>query len=822
MDLPIISSDQNLPYSIEIKSPVQEEQHIHPELELAFILKGSVEYSVNYKKYILNQRDFFFINSLESHHINAYASETRMLYIHIDLLSFACFYPNITYYSFQYKDTLNNREHSMYKNIYKQLHNLLYHLVEKPDTFQLLSMVCITNILIDLCEFCVDSQNLEPNLKQDEKRTRIISILGYLNDNYSEPITLEMLSEKFNLSKPYLSKYFKNVMGTGFLDYVNKLRIHKSLDMLSNTDERIIDIALANGFNTQKSYSRVFQKEFGESPSEFRIKSRNQKKSIHRTLSPQTAHQNLIQDFPPVNPDYAPLQQLGSQDVNLAFNLKTAVDWPLKHIWNQTLFIGNAPLCLRRKVQEEIKELAAEFSFQYLRFYGIFSEEVFICHETKDSCFAYSWDVIDEILDFTCGLSLKPFFVFGPSSTFFASRRELLGIVPQNYAILASGKKWETILTDFCTHCINRYGKAEVSTWKFQVWSFPVSGTYLSQDAANDFFRFMKKTYLTIRLILPNAQIGSPALLPHNSENWMEHFFTYCQKEHIQFDFINIYLYAPTNPRNLNELSCYPPNLSTDDFTKSSSFFNDTVQKVILCMHRYSYTASLTIAEWNINGYLQDYCRDTAFMLPYILHTHFQAPRQVDEIIYSMLEDYPNELTPLGDLFYGGPGFLTASGLKKPSYTGLWFLNQLGEKEIYRSDSYIVTRSPRQYQIIFYHYSYFSETFLHGEKDLLSPLDRYNIYEKKDALKLSLVLNLESGNYKIETYYLDRSHGSVYDAWLSMGHPKEITGIMQKYLASQSFPAICVETKQVKENLLIARDIPPHGAVLFLISPILE
>lgn len=818
MDLQIISSNQNLPYKIDIKSPAKEEPHIHPELELVFILKGSVEYSVDYKKYILNQRDFFFVNSLEIHHINSYSSESRILCIHIDLLAFTRFYPGITDYPFQYKDTLNNREHTVYKNIYDQLHTLLYQLVEKQDTFLLVSMSCITNILIELCESCIDLQSSELYVKKDEKRTRIINILSYLNENYSETITLDMLSEKFSLSKPYLSKYFKTVMGTGFLDYVNRLRIHKSLDMLCNTEERIIDIALANGFNTQKSYSRVFQKEFGQSPSEYRLKNRNFTRSADQDPKKTVIRENLFQDFPPGKQDPYPIPNEKKRTVNIGFNLKTAADWPLKQTWNRTLFLGSASLCLHRKVQNEIRELLTDIPFQFIRFYGIFADDIFFCRESKDGTYTYFWEEIDDILDFICTLSLKPFFVFGPSCVFFATKRELLGIVPQNYAILATGKKWRLMLTDFCSHCIERYGRQEVNSWKFQVWSLPTADAMTQPETTSAYFRFIKKTYLTIRQILPQAQIGSPALLPEFDETWLDAYFSYCQEEHIHFDFINIYLYAPTNPLNLNKHYFAHSELTNTDFLDSQEYFNQSVLKVAHCMQRYHCTAPLIAAEWNINDYPQDYCRDTAFMLSYLLHTHLNAPRQVDEIVYSLMQDYPNELVPSGEAFYGGPGFLTASGLKKPVYTGLWFLNRLGNKEIYRGDSYIITRSEQQYQFIFYNYQYFSNTFLSGDKDLLSSFDRYNIYEKGETLTLNLVLNLEPGNYKTEIYLLDRLHGSVYDAWMNMGHPDSVSSTVQKYLKSKDSPLLFIETKQVKENLLIEQNVPVHGAMLLIIE----
>ena len=112
-----------------------------------------------------------------------------------------------------------------------------------------------------------------------------------------------------------------------------------------------------------------------------------------------------------------------------------------------------------------------------------------------------------------------------------------------------------------------------------------------------------------------------------------------------------------------------------------------------------------------------------------------------------------------------------------------------------------MTRSEHVYQIIFYHYSYFNETFLSGEKDLLSSLDRYNIYEKSQPFQLNLLLTTEPGNYRMETYSLSRFHGSVFDAWLKMGRPEKISPSIQKYLLSQDRPSVSIEIKQVTEKL---------------------
>ena len=70
----------------------------------------------------------------------------------------------------------------------------------------------------------------------------------------------------------YLGRIFKSEMGVIFCDYLLSLRLSKAEEMLRKTDAKIIDIALATGFNSISYFNRAFLKKHKITPGEFRRK----------------------------------------------------------------------------------------------------------------------------------------------------------------------------------------------------------------------------------------------------------------------------------------------------------------------------------------------------------------------------------------------------------------------------------------------------------------------------------------------------------------------------------------------------------------------
>lgn len=94
--------------------------------------------------------------------------------------------------------------------------------------------------------------------------------IDYIDSRYMYDIKLEDVSNYLNINKSYFSSLFRKETGETFTGYLNKIRIEKSKDLLTNSTKSILDIALAVGFSNQNYYTIMFKKITGMTPLEFR------------------------------------------------------------------------------------------------------------------------------------------------------------------------------------------------------------------------------------------------------------------------------------------------------------------------------------------------------------------------------------------------------------------------------------------------------------------------------------------------------------------------------------------------------------------------
>ena len=97
----------------------------------------------------------------------------------------------------------------------------------------------------------------------------ICDILDYIDININTKISIDDLEKRFYYNRYYIMKLFKKELKITILDYMNKLRIYNSIEALS-TNQKIIKIALNNGFYSLEYYSELFKKEIGISPREYK------------------------------------------------------------------------------------------------------------------------------------------------------------------------------------------------------------------------------------------------------------------------------------------------------------------------------------------------------------------------------------------------------------------------------------------------------------------------------------------------------------------------------------------------------------------------
>ena len=109
-------------------------------------------------------------------------------------------------------------------------------------------------------------------IRQKKEATDPIAnfVIQYIENHYSEDLSLDIVAEKLNITGAYLSTYFKEKTGINFSDYLNELRMNKAKQLLQSSDLRIQDVAARVGYHNVNSFIRMFKKVTGLSPGEFR------------------------------------------------------------------------------------------------------------------------------------------------------------------------------------------------------------------------------------------------------------------------------------------------------------------------------------------------------------------------------------------------------------------------------------------------------------------------------------------------------------------------------------------------------------------------
>lgn len=94
--------------------------------------------------------------------------------------------------------------------------------------------------------------------------------VDYIENNIDQNVTFDAISKQAGMSLWHFQRVFKALTGETLKTYIRSRRLGLSLSHLANTNDRIIDIALNAGFETQESYSRAFKKAFDTTPAKYR------------------------------------------------------------------------------------------------------------------------------------------------------------------------------------------------------------------------------------------------------------------------------------------------------------------------------------------------------------------------------------------------------------------------------------------------------------------------------------------------------------------------------------------------------------------------
>ncbi len=135
---------------------------------------------------------------------------------------------------------------------------------EKPTGYIELLRCHLTQILV----YAVRASEEDEQSRTFHPATK--TIVSYLKQHFTEPLSLENLSCSLNYTPQYLSSMFRKDTGMTLQLFLQRLRIEKACSLLDNQELRVTDVAQMVGYNDVKHFSIIFKSHKGLSPKEFR------------------------------------------------------------------------------------------------------------------------------------------------------------------------------------------------------------------------------------------------------------------------------------------------------------------------------------------------------------------------------------------------------------------------------------------------------------------------------------------------------------------------------------------------------------------------
>jgi xylan 1,4-beta-xylosidase len=463
---------------------------------------------------------------------------------------------------------------------------------------------------------------------------------------------------------------------------------------------------------------------------------------------------------------------------------------PLSHYWSVCSTAGRANEGLRAGWREHFLLAVKHCGFRYLRFHGLFHDDMFVCRRLEDGSLLFNWQYVDDLFDALLAEGVRPFveFSFFPKdlagkSDFRCFWWQAHVTPPDDYA------DWTRLVEAAVRHFLQRYGNEEVRQWYFEVWNEPNLWFFFNSTKSR-YFELYRATAKAVKAVDPALRVGGPATsnfvpddrfdgetqagdhaITHELGDlgsvewngiWIKDFLTFCANEKLPVDFISTHPYPTDIPfgHDVTGMRTRP----TDSTLKDLQWLRRAVQASAFP------DAEIHLTEWNSSPSCRDLAHDFPQAAAFVIKANIESTGLVDSLAYWTFTDVVEEHGAGDTAFHGGFGLINYQGIAKPAFHAYRFLHQLGTEEIFRAEGFLATRAKAHGHVraVVCHYP---------EECPTAPPFAVSFDAADEVLRLGVPLtrrivirNLPAGSpYLVET--VDEAHGFAGRAWDAMGRP---------------------------------------------------
>ena len=468
---------------------------------------------------------------------------------------------------------------------------------------------------------------------------------------------------------------------------------------------------------------------------------------------------------------------------------------PFPHFWEQMFGSGRAVLALRDSYRRDIRLVKSAANFKYVRFHGIFHDEIGLyAVDARGNAF-YNFSYVDQIYDGLLDLGVRPFvelsfmpqkMAMDPKNIFGFWYRPNISR-PKTYA------QWDAMITAFVNHLIVRYGINEVAQWYFEVWNEPNGGFWGGKPYQSTYYELYDHTARAIKSANARLRVGGPSTA---QAAWVGNFIEHCHANQVPVDFVSSHAYANDDTQDIFQNNIPVPRDRM--VCRAVQKVHDEIKRSPLP------SVPLIWSEYNASYANEPNVTDTVYMGPWLATTVSQCDGLTEAMSFWSFSDVFEENGVVKTPFYGGFGIVAEGGIPKPAYHAFALLHRLGETRLpLESDSALATlRSDGTLVLALWAYAPPDGS---GEK--------YTPAGPAGTAK-SFVLNFVGLNGKnhAEVWRLDRDHGNVLKAYDGLDRPAYPSRAqLRDLIAAAGLPE--PELAIIKDQRLTL-EVPAQGLVL--------
>lgn len=463
--------------------------------------------------------------------------------------------------------------------------------------------------------------------------------------------------------------------------------------------------------------------------------------------------------------------------------------------WQDSVGADHPGILLRPANLAHLKLVHDEIGFTYLRFHGIFHDDMGAYREVNGKP-VHDFTRIIAVYDAILKTGMKPLVEIGFMPSDLASDSRTIFYWKANGSPPKDYRKWADFISDFTATLEAHFGAAEVRRWRFEIWNEPNLDGFWTGGNQAEYFRLYDASVRAIKSIDPVLKVGGPSTA---GAAWVPAFLAHAKAAGVPVDFVTTHTYGvkggflDEKGEGDNKLDPDPNSIAADVWR---------VRREIEASAQPG--LPLYFTEWSTSYNPRDPIHDAYLSAAFILEKLKQTEGAAQSMSYWTYTDLFEEAGPPPASFHGGFGLLNREDIRKPAYFAYKYLHALGDETIAGGDAHsLVSRTGADFAGLIWNYT----------TPAMAESDRPYFRKVHPATALDPVAlavhGLRPGTYKFTVHRTGYDANDAYTAYLRSGAPTDLSATDLAAMQAHTADKPEIEAKiRVGADGLFRRAIP--------------